>query len=321
MNFSLWHFFGAPPINSPAFFSHFSGKRGAPGGNGAEKCAGRGKIKKPGNILGGDPNSGDISLGSSENSQEILRGGGISQEEPRSLADFQKFQEFPGISQKILRGGGISQKKRKYSGFSGPPGARPGGGPGGPPKIATSRRIPHLRWSIKARTPDLAPAGTERRKTAAAWETDHATFPFGTFLGRRLSIPRLFSRTFPEKGGRRGATGRKSARDAGKIKSPGIFSGGTGTPGAFPSDSQKILRESSAAVGFLRKNQDPPRIFRNSRNLPEFLRKILRGGGIPQKKVEIFRISRAPRGPARGRARGPAKNRNFPPDSPPSPEH
>ena len=172
----------------------------------------------------------------------------------------------------------------KKSRFPGPPGARPGGGPGGPPKIPTSRRIPQLHPRIKARTPDSAPAGTERRKTAAAWETDRGTFPFGTFLGRRLSIPRLFSRTFPEKGGRRGATGRKSARDAGKIKKPGIFSGGTRTPGTFPSDSQTILRKSSAAVGFLRKNQDPSRIFRNSRNFPEFLRKILRGGGISQKK-------------------------------------
>ena len=79
---------------------------------------------------------------------------------------------FPRNSRKILRGGGISQEKVKKSRFSGPPGARPGGGPGGPPKIRTSRRIPQLHPRIKARTPDSAPAGTERRKTAAAWETD-----------------------------------------------------------------------------------------------------------------------------------------------------
>ena len=286
MNFSLWHFFGAPPINSPAFSSHFSGKRGAPGGNGAEKCAGRGRLKKnPGIFSGGTGTPGTFP----SDSQKILRGGGIPQEELKKIKIPRGFPGIPEIfrifSEKSSAAAGFLRKKWKYSGFPGPPGARPGGGPGGPPKIATSRRIPHLRWSIKARTPDLAPAGTERRKTAAAWETDHATFPFGTFLGRRLSIPRLFSRTFPEKGGRRGATGRKSARDAGKIKKIREYSrGGLELRGHFPRIPRKSSGNPPRRWDSSGRIKTPRGFFRNSRNFPDFLRKILRGGGISQEK-------------------------------------
>ena len=173
MNFSLWHFFGAPPINSPAFYSHFSGKKGGAGGQRGGKVRGtRENKRKSGNILGGDWNSGGISLGFPGNPQGILRGGGISQEKSRSLADFQKFHEFPGLSQENPPRRWDFSGNLKCSGFSGPPGARPGGGPGGPAENPTSRRIPRLRWSIKPRRPTVAPAGTERRKTAAAWETD-----------------------------------------------------------------------------------------------------------------------------------------------------
>ena len=191
------------------------------------------------------------------------------------------------------------------------PGARPGGGPGGPPKIQTSRRIPRLRWSNKARTPDSAPAGTERRKTAAAWETDRLTSPFCTFNRRILSISRVFSRTFPEKGGHRGATGRKSARDLEKTKNPEEFSGQTGTPGTFPPGSRGAAGEKSRGG----------RVRRDFSRIAKKFSKILRGGGISQEKSEKVAIFRAPRGPARGRARGPRRKPNFPPDSPPSLEH
>ena len=199
------------------------------------------------------------------------------------------------------------------------PGARPGGGPGGPPKIRTSRRIPRLRWSNEARTPDSAPAGTERRKTAAAWETDRLTSPFCTFNRRILSISRVFSRTFPEKGGHRGATGRKSARDLEKTKenpetfppeeeNPEEFSGQTGTPGTFPPGSRGAAGKKSRGG---RVRRDFSRISRkNSGNPP-------RRRDFPAKNEKNW-IFHAPGRPARGRARGPAKNPNFPPDSPTS---
>ena len=77
---------------NPGFFSHFSGKRGAPGAHGAGKCAGFRKIKNPEEFPGQTGTPGTFPPEKSPESRKKSRGGRVRRDFSRTS---KKFPEKP----------------------------------------------------------------------------------------------------------------------------------------------------------------------------------------------------------------------------------
>ena len=127
-------------------------------------------------------------------------------------------------------------------------------------------------------------------------------FPLALLIGDSYRNPGFFLALFCEKGGHRGPTGRKSARDLEKLTKSGEILGadrnsGDFSPGKSRSRGEKVPRGSS-----------PARFLADSQ---EILGEILRGGGISRKKRKS-RDFPGPPGPGPGAGPGARQKSQLP---------